>query len=186
MKIKAHRVNPRTQNSEVGEAELAKDSGMPNEIGGNPDGSVSWKPGPGKDRNQIHICCCVISPSVVSNSLDPMDCSTQAPLSMEFSRQEYWRGLPFPAPLMLLRGQLNRDLDILPSFWQQGNHFSQDAHLIFLTLAHTIPPKGRELRNQIGGVPPSHFKAPHLAKFHFLCSFVESISHPFLKNYLNW
>ena len=109
MKIKAHRVNPRTQNSEVGEAELAKDSGMPNEIGGNPDGSVSWKPGPGKDRNQIHICCCVISPSVVSNSLDPMDCSTQAPLSMEFSRQEYWRGLPFPAPLMLLRGQLNRE-----------------------------------------------------------------------------
>ena len=98
MKIKAHRVNPRTQNSEVGEAELAKDSGMPNEIGGNPDGSVSWKPGPGKDRNQIHICCCVISPSVVSNSLDPMDCSTQAPLSMEFSRQEYWRGLPFPTP----------------------------------------------------------------------------------------
>ena len=22
----------------------------------------------------------------------------QAPLSMEFSRQEYWRGLPFPSP----------------------------------------------------------------------------------------
>ena len=28
---------------------------------------------------------------------DPMDCS-QAPLSMEFSRQEYWSGLPFPSP----------------------------------------------------------------------------------------
>ena len=27
---------------------------------------------------------------------DPMDCSRQAPLSMEFSRQEYWGGLPFP------------------------------------------------------------------------------------------
>ena len=26
---------------------------------------------------------------------DPMDCSHQAPLSMEFSRQEYWSGLPF-------------------------------------------------------------------------------------------
>ena len=27
----------------------------------------------------------------------PMDCrSHQAPLSMEFSRQEYWSGLPFP------------------------------------------------------------------------------------------
>ena len=29
---------------------------------------------------------------------DPMDCSPQAPLSMGFSRQEYWSGLPFPSP----------------------------------------------------------------------------------------
>ena len=28
----------------------------------------------------------------------PMDCSYQAPLSMEFSRQEYWSGLSFPSP----------------------------------------------------------------------------------------
>ena len=27
---------------------------------------------------------------------DPMDCTHQAPLSMEFSRQEYWSGLPCP------------------------------------------------------------------------------------------
>ena len=27
-----------------------------------------------------------------------MDCSHQAPPSMEFSRQEYWSGLPFPSP----------------------------------------------------------------------------------------
>ena len=30
---------------------------------------------------------------------DPMDLSShQAPLSMRFSRQEYWSGLPFPSP----------------------------------------------------------------------------------------
>ena len=29
---------------------------------------------------------------------DPMDCSYQAPLSMGFSRPEYWSGLPFPSP----------------------------------------------------------------------------------------
>ena len=29
---------------------------------------------------------------------DPMDCSPPGPLSMEFSRQEYWRGFPFPTP----------------------------------------------------------------------------------------
>ena len=28
----------------------------------------------------------------------PMDCSLQAPLSMEFLRQKYWDGLPFPPP----------------------------------------------------------------------------------------
>ena len=29
---------------------------------------------------------------------NPMDCSPQAALSMEFSKQEYWSGLPFPPP----------------------------------------------------------------------------------------
>ena len=29
---------------------------------------------------------------------DPMDCTHQATLSMEFSRQEYWSGQPFPSP----------------------------------------------------------------------------------------
>ena len=27
-----------------------------------------------------------------------MDYNLQAPLSVEFSRQEYWSGLPFPSP----------------------------------------------------------------------------------------
>ena len=29
---------------------------------------------------------------------NPLDRSRQAPLSMGFSRQEYWSGLPFPSP----------------------------------------------------------------------------------------
>ena len=29
---------------------------------------------------------------------NPMDCSHQAPLAMEFSRLEYWSGLPWPPP----------------------------------------------------------------------------------------
>ena len=36
------------------------------------------------------------SHSVMSDFCDPMDYSLPAPLSMEFSRQEYWSGLPFP------------------------------------------------------------------------------------------
>jgi len=34
----------------------------------------------------------------MSNSNDLMDCSLQASLSMEFSRAEFWGGLPFPFP----------------------------------------------------------------------------------------
>ena len=29
---------------------------------------------------------------------NPMDCSLLVPLSMDFSRPEYWSGLPFPSP----------------------------------------------------------------------------------------
>ena len=29
---------------------------------------------------------------------DPMGVAHEAPLSMEFSREEYWSGLPFPSP----------------------------------------------------------------------------------------
>ena len=30
---------------------------------------------------------------------DPMDAAYQASLSMGFSRQEHWSGLPFPSPM---------------------------------------------------------------------------------------
>ena len=38
------------------------------------------------------------SPSVVSDSATPWTVARQAPLSMRFSRQEHWSGLPFPSP----------------------------------------------------------------------------------------
>ena len=41
----------------------------------------------------------MLSHSVVSNSLPPHGfVAHQAPLSMGFSRQGYWSGLPFPPP----------------------------------------------------------------------------------------
>ena len=56
----------------------------------------------------VHFCCFFFffkgsvsgSRSVVSNSFaTPWSVvPLQAPLSMEFSRQEYWGGLPFPSP----------------------------------------------------------------------------------------
>ena len=44
------------------------------------------------------MCCAVLSCSVVSDSATPGTVARQAPLSMEFSRQEYWSGLPCPPP----------------------------------------------------------------------------------------
>ena len=38
------------------------------------------------------------SHSVVSDSVTPRTVACEASLSMEFSRQEYWSGLPFPSP----------------------------------------------------------------------------------------
>ena len=42
--------------------------------------------------------CALLSCSVVSDSAIPGTVARQAPLSMEFSRQEYWSMLPFPSP----------------------------------------------------------------------------------------
>ena len=39
-----------------------------------------------------------VSLSVMSDSVIPRTVAHQAPLSMEFSRQEHWRRLPFPPP----------------------------------------------------------------------------------------
>ena len=43
------------------------------------------------------VCVCVLVAQSCLTLCDPMDCS-QAPLSMEFSKQEYWSGLPFLSP----------------------------------------------------------------------------------------
>ena len=46
------------------------------------------------------MCVSVLVAQLYPTLCDPMDCSAvgQAPLSMEFSRHEYWSSLPFPSP----------------------------------------------------------------------------------------
>ena len=47
----------------------------------------------------ICICVGVLSRSVVSSSFaTPSSIACQAALSIEFSKQEYWSGLPFSSP----------------------------------------------------------------------------------------
>ena len=46
-------------------------------------------------RSWLNLCD---SHSVMSDSVTPCTVARQAPLFMEFSRQEFWSGLPFPTP----------------------------------------------------------------------------------------
>ena len=47
----------------------------------------------------VCVCVCVCVYSVVSNYfVTPWTVACQDPLTMEFSRQEYWSGLLFPSP----------------------------------------------------------------------------------------
>ena len=57
-----------------------------------PQMTWEWPPAWKTKRVVETVSCSVIS------LCDPMDCSLPAPLSMEFSRQEYWSGLLFPSP----------------------------------------------------------------------------------------
>ena len=51
---------------------------------------------PQKAQYKITLCLCA---QLRLNLCDLMDCiAYQAPLSVEFSRQEYWSGLPFLTP----------------------------------------------------------------------------------------
>ena len=74
----------------------------------------------------IEICCKSkvksenVGHSVVSDSATPWTVACWAPLSMEFSRQEYWSGMPFPSPGDLLNpgielGSPALQADSLPS-----------------------------------------------------------------------
>ena len=68
-----------------------------------------------------------VSCSVASNALQPH----QAPLSMEFSRQEYWSGLSFPSRGIFPTQGLNPGLphcnQILNRQSHQGSHTSTDV-----------------------------------------------------------
>ena len=49
-------------------------------------------------RQALHHECHHHVLSCVQPFVTPWTAACQAPLSMEFSRQEYWSGLPFPSP----------------------------------------------------------------------------------------
>ena len=53
---------------------------------------------PGADLRILSPCVCVLSYLVMFDSVIPWTVAHQVLLSMEFSRKEYWSGLPFSSP----------------------------------------------------------------------------------------
>ena len=67
----------------------------------------------------------MLSPSVVTNSVTPWTVACQVPLSLGFSRQEYWTGLPFPTP-----GDLPNPGIKPASTTLAGRSFTAEPHLL--------------------------------------------------------
>ena len=61
----------------------------------------SWACGVCSHNRVSHLCVCVyvcVRLSMSNSFVTPSTVACQAPPSMGFSRQEYWRGLPLPSP----------------------------------------------------------------------------------------
>ena len=56
------------------------------------------------------MCVCVCMLCHIQLFVTPWTVAQQAPLSIGFTRQEYWSGLPFPSPGLFLTQGLNPHL----------------------------------------------------------------------------
>ena len=78
---------------------ILKDRRTPS--GGWRERSNNWKTllaEPAESRDRVCVCVCVLVAQLCLILCDPMDCSPPGSSVYEFSRQEYWSGLPFPSP----------------------------------------------------------------------------------------
>ena len=92
-----------------------------------------------------HMVCCAQSLSHVRLFATPLTVACQSPLSMEFSRPEFWSGLPCPPPGIF--PTLGLDLDptycrrILYHLSHQGSPYMHinytKRHVFYLRRCHT-------------------------------------------------
>ena len=84
--------------------------------------------------------------SCVQLSANPLTVARQSPLSMGFSRQEYWSGLPFPTLICFMYSSVYMPVSIsqcilLPV--SSGNHkfAASDFHFVNKPLSTSLPPQ---------------------------------------------
>ena len=93
-------------------------------------------------RSRVGVCVCVRTLSHIQLFAIPWTIACQAPLSMEFSRQEYWSVLPFPTP---------------------GDHPDLEIECTSLHLlhwqAHSLPlPRGRHIQRGGDSLALRHYE----------------------------
>ena len=88
-------------------------------------GTFHAKMGSIKDRNNMDLTERVKLLSHVWLFVTPWTVAYKAPLSMEFSRQEYWCGLPFPSPGVDLK-----EAEDIKKRWQEYTEelYKKDLH----------------------------------------------------------
>ena len=86
-----------------------------------------------------NTCCCAITKSCPT-LCNPMDCTCQAPLSMGFSRQEYWSGLSFPPPEDLLDPWIEPTSPVSPAL--AGRFFTAEPPVKPVHFEDSLPHKG--------------------------------------------
>ena len=125
----------------------------------------------------IRMCACMLSDSSrVQLCVTPWTVACQAPLSMEFSKQEYWSGLSFPSP-----GDLpDPGMKLVPPAWQADSlllcHLGSPCLFSILCQCqlpfprHSAPPEGswamptsEKYHLLLGRPHPHHVKWPELA-----------------------
>ena len=79
--------------------------------------------------------------SVVSDSSTPWAAACQAPLSMGFSRQEYWSGLPFPSPGDIPHPGIEpRSPALQADSCKSLSHYAIARHILLLSYPHWLSP----------------------------------------------
>ena len=102
--------------------------------------------------SNLHVCMHAKSFQSFLTICDPMTLAHQAPLSMGFSRKEYWSELPFPFPYLVLVQKAESDfsqiLFCLTSKPQMGGKVTvknlwlliSDSHMTFPLRSQKPPP----------------------------------------------
>ena len=114
----------------------------------------------------VHVCAPLLQSCLTL--CDPMDCSPvahQAPLSLGFSRQDHWSGLPFPSPgdFFPIQG-LSPDLPHCRQTLYRLSHQGSPSDQI-RSVAQSCPTLCNPMNRSTPGLPV-HQKLPEFTQTH--------------------